>query len=151
MAQTSVLFPVPFGPITIFRFGPGKNSTDEYVTKFVSFTRRMAPGWYFDFNFVAPFATACLPLLDLGADDRPGARPRWGVDEDVSSSSRLRRDRLVSFRPTEAGVPARDSSCSSSEPTVRDLRLGIKDIVAKVNRGANRVSVRGRRPNAMLP
>jgi hypothetical protein len=28
IAQTKVLFPVPLGPMTMFKFGPGKNSAD---------------------------------------------------------------------------------------------------------------------------
>jgi hypothetical protein len=36
---------------------------------------------------------------------------------------------LVSFRPTEAGVPDRDSSSSSSDSTARDLRLGTESIL----------------------
>jgi hypothetical protein len=130
IAQTSVLFPVPFGPMTMFRFGPGKNSTDEYVTKFVSLTRMMAPGWYLGLDLVVPFAAACLPALDPGAGNRPTARACCDVGGGVSSSSRVRRERLVSLRPTEAGVPARDSSGSSSDSTGRGLRLGIDDIVA---------------------
>lgn len=47
MAQTSVLFPVPLGPMTMFKLGPGKNSTAVYVTKFSSLTRTIAPGWCF--------------------------------------------------------------------------------------------------------
>lgn len=45
MAQTMVDFPVPFGPITMFKFGPGKTSTWEYVTKFLTLIRTMLPGW----------------------------------------------------------------------------------------------------------
>lgn len=43
MAQTNVLLPVPFGPMTIFNLGPGKNSADVYVTKFVTLIRTIAP------------------------------------------------------------------------------------------------------------
>ena len=70
--------------------------------------------------------TACLSLLDLATEERPFGSSRWGVEEEGSSSSRLRRERLVSLRPTEAGVPDRDSSSSSSDSTARDLRLGIE-------------------------
>ena len=92
----------------------------------------MAPGWCVDLDFVTPLTAACLPLLDLATEERLLASPRWVVDEGVSSSSRLRRERLVSFRPTDAGVPDRDSSSSSSDSTTRDLRLGIEGIVVMV-------------------
>lgn len=88
----------------------------------------MAPGWYLDLAFAGLFMTARLPLRGLTTDERPFASSRWGVESGVFS--RLRRERLVSFRPTEAGVPDRDPSGSSSESTVRDLRLGIEGIVA---------------------
>jgi hypothetical protein len=91
----------------------------------------IAPGWCFDLGVAAPLVTACLPLLDLATDESPFASRRGGVETGVSSSSRLRRERLVSFRPTEAGVPDRDStsSSSSSDSTVRDLRLGTESIL----------------------
>lgn len=31
IAQTIVDFPVPFGPMITFRFGPGRNSSESYV------------------------------------------------------------------------------------------------------------------------
>ena len=45
IAQTSVLFPVPFGPMIMFRLGPRWNSAAVYVTKFLSLTRMIEPGW----------------------------------------------------------------------------------------------------------
>jgi hypothetical protein len=96
----------------------------------VSLTRTIAPGWCFDLGVATPLVTACLPLLNLATDESPFAGRRGGVEAGVSSSSRLRRERLVSFRPTEAGVPDRDSSpSSSSDSTVRDLRLGTESIL----------------------
>ena len=45
-AQTIVLFPVPFGPITMFKLGPGVNEHDSYVTKLFIATFMMEPCWY---------------------------------------------------------------------------------------------------------
>lgn len=100
------------------------------MTKFVSLTRTIAPGWCFDLGVVVPLVATCLSLLDLATDESPFPSRRGGVEAGVSSTSRLRRERLVSFRPTEAGVPDRDSSSSSSsDSTVRDLRLGTEGIL----------------------
>ena len=50
IAQTIVDFPDPLGPMTRFIFGPGKNSAEVYVTKFVSVTRSMEPAANLSFN-----------------------------------------------------------------------------------------------------
>jgi hypothetical protein len=42
--QTIELLPVPFGPMTRFRCGPGLNSTLWYVRKLCSLIRRIEPG-----------------------------------------------------------------------------------------------------------
>src|ERR1700756_2155184 len=42
--------PDPFGPMTRFIFGPGKNSAFVYVTKFFRVTRTMDPGSYLSKN-----------------------------------------------------------------------------------------------------
>lgn len=44
IAHTIVDFPVPLGPMTILRCGPGCMTTCVYVTKFVRMIRRMEPG-----------------------------------------------------------------------------------------------------------
>ena len=43
-AQAIDDFPVPLGPKIMLRFGPGRNSTKSYVTKFSSCTRTIEPG-----------------------------------------------------------------------------------------------------------
>lgn len=44
MAQAMLLFPVPLGPMIMFRYGPRPNSTSSYVTKLCSLIRTMEPG-----------------------------------------------------------------------------------------------------------
>src|SRR5271156_1252629 len=106
MAQTSVLLPVPLGPMTILRFGPGKNSAEVYVTKFVNLTRRMAPGWYLLFSDPSPFnSTLTLPFSDLDSLGGPSCESSlWG---DRLAPVRVR---LLSFGADESGVPSRISS-----------------------------------------
>jgi len=55
--QTIVLFPVPFGPIIIFKWGPGWNSAASYVTKFDNLILKILPGKYSpkDVNPLTPF------------------------------------------------------------------------------------------------
>jgi hypothetical protein len=44
IAQTRVLFPVPLGPIIMFKLGPGRNSAEVYVTKSFMATLMIEPG-----------------------------------------------------------------------------------------------------------
>lgn len=44
IAQAILLLPVPLGPMIMFKYGPGLNSTKSYVTKFLSCMRTIEPG-----------------------------------------------------------------------------------------------------------
>ena len=48
IAQAMELFPVPLGPKIMFRYGPGRNSTQSYVKKFLSWMRTIEPGTKLD-------------------------------------------------------------------------------------------------------
>src|ERR1700754_4965836 len=103
IAQTRVLFPVPFGPITMFKFGPGKNSAEVYVTKFDNLTRTMEPGW-------CPPERAAGPVWRVNCELRiaiavPTDRDVSSAEESSSSESRaFLRMRLLSLGAVEEGV-----------------------------------------------
>ena len=83
MAQTRVLLPVPFGPMIILRLGPKWNSAEVYVTKLVSLTRTIDPGWY-----RSGTCSPLPPLLERLRDTCAWRARLPDVEaEDISSSS----------------------------------------------------------------
>jgi hypothetical protein len=110
MAQTRVLLPVPLGPITIFRLGPGKNSAAVYVTKLVNLTRTIAPGRCPNGAPEGRLLVETTALIDGCTSSEPS---RWLALLDL-------RMRLLSLGAVEPGVLGREFS--SSESSARDRR-----------------------------
>ena len=88
----------------MFRFGPGKNSAEVYVTKFVNLTRTMEPALYL-WLVLTP---SCIGAL--GWDRRRGADAMGGggvsSEEEFSSSCGAigLRIRLLSLGAVDEGV-----------------------------------------------
>lgn len=97
----------------MFRLGPGWNSTAVYVTKLVSFTLTIDPGWCLLADGLGCKVSVCSSVLvesALFSFDNLDRRVDWDA-----SPLRLRRDLLLLMEPCDEALASAEESGFSSE------------------------------------